>query len=92
MEFLLFSHNLAQKLNFDGLLYVIILTYVSIAAIWTGRLYVIAVDYDSYIIARICTFDLNKSKCLPCECVKFMAKGIKRAFRKFLKIDYLIIN
>jgi hypothetical protein len=37
---------------------------------WSGYAYVIAVDYDRYVIQIDCIVKLNESKYVCCECVK----------------------
>jgi len=36
--------------------------YVTLAAFWTGRYNVLAVDYDRYTISKYSPFDLNEGK------------------------------
>jgi len=42
------------------LLLKIISIYVTFAAMWDGRYYVIAIDYDSYFITDFYTLESNK--------------------------------
>ena len=37
---------------------------------WTGRFYVIAIDYDSYVILKVCPIYTNQGKNLSCEYLK----------------------
>jgi len=43
---------------------------------WSGQAYVIAVDYNRYIIMKLCSLELGKRKHVPCECFKCMKKWI----------------
>jgi hypothetical protein len=41
--------------------------YITFAAVWSGRYYIIAIDYDSYVILKSCTFATNERKYVHCE-------------------------
>jgi len=41
---------------------------------WSGRYYVIAVDYDRCDILNLCPFDSNKRKYVHFECLKTYKK------------------
>jgi len=66
------------------------LNYVTISATWNGRVYILAVDYDRYVIAKFCSFNskvsarivnvLNLRQCEP-----------YKAFRPFLKLTMRFI-
>ena len=68
------SHKKFQYLNSKEFLYKIAFTYVTFADIWIGRHYVIAIDYDRYIIFKLCLLDSNKRKSVPCKHFTCMKK------------------
>jgi len=54
----------------------ITLIYVTFTASWNGQYYVVAVDYNRYIINKLCSFELGKRKHVSCECFKCVKKWI----------------
>jgi len=48
-------------------------TYFTFADVWIGRHYVIAIDYDRYIISKLCLPQSNERKSVPCEYFTCMA-------------------
>ena len=44
-------------------------TYATFAAIWIGRYYVIATDYDRYVILKMYSFETSQRKYVHCECL-----------------------
>ena len=56
-----------QYLNSNELLYTIKFNYVTFADIWIGRHYVIATDYERYIISKLCLPQYNRRKSRPCK-------------------------
>ena len=63
------SNFILLVLNSTLFLYKITFTYVTFAVLWNGRFYVIAVDYDRYVIFKHCPFNSTQRKYVPCECV-----------------------
>jgi hypothetical protein len=55
-----------QYLNSNEFLYKTSLTYVIFPAIWNGRYYLTAIDYDRYAIPKLCSEETNQSKYKPC--------------------------
>jgi len=55
-------------------LYTITFTYVTFAAMWIGRHYAQAIDYDCYVIFKLCFFDFNQLKSVNFECFTYMTK------------------
>jgi hypothetical protein len=51
-----------QTLNSNKILFVITFLYITFAAIWTGPYYVLAVEYNSYVILKHCPFDSDECK------------------------------
>jgi hypothetical protein len=49
------------------MLHEIIFRYSTFAAVWNGRLYILAVDYHRYFIGAICSDRLNKGKKISWE-------------------------
>ena len=37
---------------------------------WNGNIHTVAVDYDRYVIAKLCYLELNRCKYVSCECFK----------------------
>jgi hypothetical protein len=58
----------------NKLLYTINFTHVTFAGKWNGRYYVMAVDYESYVILKGCPFNTNERKYVPCEWYKYVTK------------------
>ena len=56
------SRKVITFLNINELLYAITFTYIIFAVIWSGRYYVIAVDYYRYAILKHCCFGSDTSK------------------------------
>ena len=57
-----------KNLNSNELPYTNTLTYVTFAAVWSGRAFFIAVDYDRYAIGKLCSFESDESKYVHFEC------------------------
>jgi len=38
------------------------LSYANFSAIWNGIFYVLAIDYNRYVISKLCSDDLHKGK------------------------------
>jgi len=49
-----------QFLNYNELLYTITFNYVTFATLMNGPAYVIAVDYDRYVILKYCFFESDQ--------------------------------
>ena len=68
-----FSLPNTKKFKFwisNELLCKIAFTYVTFAAIWNGRYYVIAIDYEYYVIFKHCPVDSNQRKYVLWVCFK----------------------
>jgi len=61
MQFFTASHKVIQNLNFNYYLYAITFFCVTFAELWTGTFLMLAIDYDSYAIARHCPFFATSS-------------------------------
>jgi hypothetical protein len=59
-----------QFWNLNEPLYIKWFTYVTFAVSWKGGLYVIATDYNSYVIFKVCDNISDQRKYLSCECFK----------------------
>jgi hypothetical protein len=57
-----------QNLNSKEIPYTNPFTYVAFVAVWSGRAYILAIDYDRYCIGKLCSFESNESKYVHCEC------------------------
>ena len=82
------AHKVIRKFISNKLLYKITFTYVTFAAMWSGRSYVIAIDYDRYFICKHCHFDTSNRTYVPFECHKHVTKwtilGSLQIFEKWL--------
>jgi len=67
MQYLPASQKVTQKFYFNEIRYKITFNYVTFAAIWNGQAYVVAVDYDRYVIIKHCPVKLSKHKHVPCD-------------------------
>jgi hypothetical protein len=52
-------------------------TYVTFSAFWTGRYYIIAIDYDSYVIMKHCNIYTPGRKPVLWKHLTFMIYGTK---------------
>jgi len=68
------SRKVITFLNINELLYAITFTYIVFAVIWSGRYYVMAVDYYRYAILKHCCFDSAESKSVACKYFTFKTK------------------
>jgi hypothetical protein len=53
-------------INSNEFFYTVTFTYVPFAVIWSGRYYVITIDYDRYCITKLCSFQSNQRKYVLC--------------------------
>ena len=51
-----------QNLNFKEIPYKSTFIYITFVAVWSGRAYVLAIDYDRYCIGKLCSFESNERK------------------------------
>ena len=74
MQSLTVTPKVIPKRISEDLFKILIFNCVIFAANWSGRFYVIAVDYDRYVIFYCHPFESNQRKSVPCERLNYVRK------------------